>query len=228
MMDLDGRIAAVKFLLRDRDSRFTMAFDAVYAAGGFGYCFAPPQAPRANAICERMIGTLRRELLDRLLDRQRAAPATASSPSARHISTPAERPDGVAPRPRDARSISRRLWRPRIAPTTPATRRCVWRSGEASAQPRVLIMPCPALSGAYQVRSGEAILERYGSVRRPGLPRRRMSFLLPNGKPCRWREAHGPTEPVALQNGFTGPDLVGTTQGWARHDQDSWFVRMLT
>jgi transposase InsO family protein len=67
MMDLDGRIAAVKFLLRDRDSRFTTAFDAVFAAEGIPILLAPPQAPRANAICERMIGTLRRELLDRLL-----------------------------------------------------------------------------------------------------------------------------------------------------------------
>ena len=67
LMMVDGRIAAVKFLLRDRDSRFTMAFDAVYAAGGIRILLAPPQAPRANAICERMIGTLRRELLDRLL-----------------------------------------------------------------------------------------------------------------------------------------------------------------
>jgi putative transposase len=67
MIDFDGRIATVKFLLRDRDSRFTTAFDAVFAAEGIRVLLTPPQAPRANAICERMIGTPRRELLDRLL-----------------------------------------------------------------------------------------------------------------------------------------------------------------
>jgi transposase InsO family protein len=54
-------------LLRDRDARFTGAFDAVFAADGIRILTSPPRAPRANAICERMIGTLRRELLDRIL-----------------------------------------------------------------------------------------------------------------------------------------------------------------
>jgi putative transposase len=67
MMDLGDRVTTVKFLLRDRDSRFTRAFDAVFAAEGIRILTSPPQAPRANAICERMIGTLRRELLDRIL-----------------------------------------------------------------------------------------------------------------------------------------------------------------
>jgi hypothetical protein len=67
IMDLTDRIGTVKFLLRDRDSRFTAAFDSVFAAEGIRIVRTPPQAPRANAICERMIGTLRRELLDRIL-----------------------------------------------------------------------------------------------------------------------------------------------------------------
>ena len=66
-MDLGDRVATVKFLLRDRDSRFTGLFDAVFAAEGIRILASPPGAPRANAICERMIGTLRRELLDRIL-----------------------------------------------------------------------------------------------------------------------------------------------------------------
>jgi transposase InsO family protein len=41
--------------------------DAVFAAAGIQILLSPPQAPKANAICERMIGTLRRELLDQLL-----------------------------------------------------------------------------------------------------------------------------------------------------------------
>jgi putative transposase len=67
LIDLSDRVTTVKFLLRDRDSRFTAAFDAVFAAEGIRILTSPPQAPRANAICERMIGTLRRELLDRIL-----------------------------------------------------------------------------------------------------------------------------------------------------------------
>ena len=67
LMDLGDRVATVKFLLRDRDSRFTGVFDAVFAAEGIRILASPPGAPRANAICERMIGTLRRELLDRIL-----------------------------------------------------------------------------------------------------------------------------------------------------------------
>ena len=66
-MDLGDRIAGVAFLLRDRDARFTAGFDAVFAADSIRVLASLPQAPRANAICERMIGTLRRELLDRLL-----------------------------------------------------------------------------------------------------------------------------------------------------------------
>src|ERR687893_267793 len=67
LMDLGERATSVKFLLRDRDSRFTRAFDAVFAADNIRILTSPPRAPRANAICERMIGTLRRELLDRIL-----------------------------------------------------------------------------------------------------------------------------------------------------------------
>jgi putative transposase len=67
LLDLGERLAATKFLLRDRDSRFTAAFDAVFSASGIRILKSPLAAPRANAICERMIGTLRRELLDRML-----------------------------------------------------------------------------------------------------------------------------------------------------------------
>lgn len=67
LMDLTDRAPSITFLLRDHDSRFTRAFDAVFAANGIQILTSPPGAPRANAICERMIGTLRRELLDRIL-----------------------------------------------------------------------------------------------------------------------------------------------------------------
>ena len=66
-MDLGQRVAAVKFLIRDRAGQFTSSFDAVFTEEGIRILVSPPQARRANAICERVIGTLRRELLDRLL-----------------------------------------------------------------------------------------------------------------------------------------------------------------
>ena len=66
-MDLGHRTTAFKFLIRDRAGQFTTSFDAVFTAEGIRILASPPQAPRANAICERIIGTLRRELLDQLL-----------------------------------------------------------------------------------------------------------------------------------------------------------------
>jgi transposase InsO family protein len=54
-MDLGDRVSSIKFLLWDRDSRFTRAFDAVFAGDDIRILTSPPRAPRANAICERMI-----------------------------------------------------------------------------------------------------------------------------------------------------------------------------
>jgi putative transposase len=67
LMDLGQRATSIKFLIRDRAGQFTASFDAVFMAAGIRILASPPQAPRANAICERIIGTLRRELFDRLL-----------------------------------------------------------------------------------------------------------------------------------------------------------------
>jgi transposase InsO family protein len=54
-------------LIRDRDSKFTTAFDPVFAGADIRIIRTPVRAPRANAIAERFIGTLRRECLDQLL-----------------------------------------------------------------------------------------------------------------------------------------------------------------
>jgi putative transposase len=67
LMNLGARATPVKFLIRDRAGQFTGSFDAVFTAEGPRILASPPQAPRANAICERIIGTLRRELFGRLL-----------------------------------------------------------------------------------------------------------------------------------------------------------------
>jgi putative transposase len=67
LMDLDDRVVTFKFLIRDRDAKFTGIFDAVFASEAIHILRTPVRAPRANAITERWIGTLRRELLDRML-----------------------------------------------------------------------------------------------------------------------------------------------------------------
>jgi putative transposase len=57
----------IKFLIRDRGSNFTASFDAVFQAAGTRILVSAVRAPRMNAICERLVGTLRREVLDRTL-----------------------------------------------------------------------------------------------------------------------------------------------------------------
>src|ERR1017187_5486724 len=61
------RFEDIKFLIRDRGSNFTSSFDAVFQDTGTRILRTAVQAPRMNAICERLAGTLRRELLDRVL-----------------------------------------------------------------------------------------------------------------------------------------------------------------
>jgi transposase InsO family protein len=66
-LTLGERFEDIKFLIRDRGSNFTASFDAVFQAAGTRILRTAVQAPRMNAICERLVGTLRRELLDRVL-----------------------------------------------------------------------------------------------------------------------------------------------------------------
>jgi transposase InsO family protein len=67
LMDLDERADQFRFLIRDRDGKFSRVFDEVLTSSGVRIIKTPPRSPRANSYAERFVGTLRRECLDHLL-----------------------------------------------------------------------------------------------------------------------------------------------------------------
>jgi transposase InsO family protein len=64
---LSERSGAVKYLVRDRDAKFSARFDQVFRSEGIRVIKTPVRSPKANAFAERFVGTARRECLDRLL-----------------------------------------------------------------------------------------------------------------------------------------------------------------
>lgn len=58
---------APRFLIRDNDGKYGQGFDRLAAASGIRVLRTPVRAPRANATCERFLGSIRRECLDHLL-----------------------------------------------------------------------------------------------------------------------------------------------------------------
>ena len=116
-MDLDDRARRVRFVLHDRDAKFTRPFDEVFRSEGARIVLTPIRAPNANAHVERLISTLRRECLDwtlvrgrRHLDRTLRAYADHYNRNRPHRALGLATPEPVAEDPVPTRARDVRRW----------------------------------------------------------------------------------------------------------------------
>jgi putative transposase len=116
-LGLDARTTPARFLIRDRDTKFSRSFDTVLHSEGMRIIRTPVQAPNANAYAERVIETLRAECLDwtliwgrRHLDRTLRTYADHYNGRRPHRALGLASPLGAAkePIPVDPRDIRRR------------------------------------------------------------------------------------------------------------------------
>lgn len=126
---LEDRGRLVRYLIRDRDAKFTRCFDDVLRSIGATVILTPIQAPNANAFSERWVGTVRRECLDHLLIIGGRHLQRVLDEYARHYN--AHRPHRglglvCAPATQEARPS------PSLVSATDRASRCTWR-----AHPRV-------------------------------------------------------------------------------------------